>query len=99
MKFEKGKSGNKNGRPKGRGNFITMDMRSWIKKLLEDNQQQFEADMKKLEAHQRVVMFEKLLSYVVPKCQAIEIDTGAKKFQEEVDELMNSLKKENHEEY
>jgi len=90
MKFEKGKTGNPNGRPKGRGNFITMELRSWIKKILEDNQQQIEADLKALEPHQRVAMFEKLLNYVVPKCQAIEIETDTHK--EDVEELIKRLK-------
>ena len=69
---KKGQTGNPAGRPKGTPNKVTTDLRDWIKELLNDNRQTFEADLKKLEPHQRVAIFEKMLSYSVPKMQSVE---------------------------
>jgi len=60
------------GRQKGTPNKTTQDLRSWISQLLDDNRKQVIDDLKKLEPHQRVAVFEKLASYVIPKMQSID---------------------------
>jgi hypothetical protein len=63
------------GRTKGTPNKTTSDLREWINLVLNDNKEQFEADLNSLEPYKRVLLYEKLLSYVVSKNQSIEIDT------------------------
>ncbi|GAB6121177.1 hypothetical protein [Dysgonomonas termitidis] len=60
------------GRAKGTPNKVTSDLRTWINELLNDNRKQFAKDLQALEPHQRVMIFEKLLSYAVPKMQSVE---------------------------
>jgi hypothetical protein len=60
------------GRAKGTPNKVTTDLRGWINKLLNDNRKQFESDLKHLEPQQRLMIFEKLLPYAVPKMQSVE---------------------------
>ncbi|GAB6395406.1 MAG: hypothetical protein MdMp024_1718 [Bacteroidales bacterium] len=67
MKFQKGHIANPNGRPKGSPNKATADLRKWVKELLDGNREQFIRDMQELEPYQRLVVWEKLLAYVLPK--------------------------------
>jgi hypothetical protein len=60
------------GRTKGTSNKVTTDLRTWINELLDNNRQQIITDLKRLEPQQRVMFFEKLLSYSLPKLQSVE---------------------------
>jgi hypothetical protein len=60
------------GRAKGTPNKVTSDLRAWINELLDSNRGQIAKDIKLLEPHRRVMIFEKLLSYAVPKMQSVE---------------------------
>lgn len=63
----KGISNNPYGRPRGTPNKITTDLREFIGQLLSDNLEQFNADFQQLDAKDRLMIMEKLLSYVLPK--------------------------------
>jgi hypothetical protein len=67
MKYTKGQTGNPNGRPKGSPNKATAELREWVKELLDGNREQFIRDMQALEPYQRLVLWERLLAYVLPK--------------------------------
>jgi len=87
------------GRSKGTPNKITTDLRGWINYVLNKNQNQFETDLKKLEPHQRVAIFEKLLSYSVPKLQSVEAKIDLNQLSDEqlntiINELTNTLSDE-----
>jgi hypothetical protein len=60
------------GREKGTPNKVTTDLKLWINELLNDNREQFIRDLKLIDPKQRVMIFEKLLSYAVPKMQSVE---------------------------
>ena len=51
MGLEKGRTNNPNGRPRGKPNKVTTDLRKWINEVLSNNQKQFESDLKRLEPH------------------------------------------------
>ena len=59
------------GRQKGTANKVSDTLKNHITGLLSDNWMQFAADIQKLEPLQRVQVYERLLTYVVPKIQSI----------------------------
>jgi hypothetical protein len=74
MAFTKGQTGNPNGRPKGSPNKATANLREWVKELLDNNREQFIRDLQELEPYQRLIFWEKLLAYVLPKPVAEQED-------------------------
>lgn len=70
----KGKTNNPNGRPKGKPNRITADLREYLKQLLNDNLDQFSKDFEQLEPKDRLIMMERLLGYILPKLSNVAIN-------------------------
>jgi len=84
------------GRQKGTPNKITTDLRTWLNDLLNNNRQTFENDLHELEPHQRVAIFEKLLSYSLPKLQSVEAQIEQRLdnlTDEQIDVIINQLTK------
>lgn len=69
-----GKTNNPNGRPRGKPNRITGEMRSWIQQLINDNKNQLENDLQALEPKDRWQIIERLLNYCIPKQSAVDAD-------------------------
>ena len=92
--MEKGHTNNPNGRPKGKPNKITQDVRGWLSAVIDKNRKQMERDLKALEPKDRLQMLEKLMQYVVPKQQAVstEIDF-AKLSDDQLDAVIDQLTK------
>jgi hypothetical protein len=67
MGFEKGASGNPNGRPKGSKNKYQGTLRSMIADFLDNNFEKVIRDFKKLSPKDRLKFFTDLLPYAVPK--------------------------------
>lgn len=65
--MEKGKTNNPNGRPLGTPNKISTELKQWISNLIDNNKEQFEADLANVEPEKRLLILEKLLQYVIPK--------------------------------
>ena len=72
--FEKGQSGNPKGRPKGSRNRSSEVHREWIDAFLQKKQRVFVEAFDELEAKDKVTIYEKLMAYVVPKAQRLEVD-------------------------
>lgn len=75
MPQPKGKTGNPVGRPKGIPNRTTSELRAWVQTLVERNEKKFTADLKKLEPYQRLLILEKLMGFVLPKLQSVDVQT------------------------
>jgi hypothetical protein len=65
--FKKGTGG----RPKGSKNKVNHNLREMISKFLKDQWPQLLEDWGQLSPKQRVIMFEKLSGYVVPKYSSV----------------------------
>jgi ribosome-binding ATPase YchF (GTP1/OBG family) len=73
-KFKKGESGHPEGRTRGVQNKITKELRERIKDFLEDKWDGIERDFDKLKPEQRVMLFEKLLQYILPRLSYVDLD-------------------------
>lgn len=113
MGQKKGQTGNPNGRPKGSPNRVTGTVKEWIASIIDGNRQQFEEDLSKLDAGERVRVISNLLPFVVPKLQSASaqelLEAEYKKLEElletapdeainEIVERINRLKNESRRE-
>ncbi len=74
MRFKKGQSGNPQGRPPGTANKTTEAIRATVNKFISDNLPNIQAEYENLEAKDKLEFLNKLLAYVLPKLQAVEMD-------------------------
>ena len=72
MAQKKGKTGNPNGRPRGRQNKVTVTMKVWIQGLVSDNLEQLKKDLGDLDPRDRWNIVEKLMGYITPKLQSLD---------------------------
>lgn len=100
MKFEKGKSGNPNGRPEGAKNKITTELRDFLGGFLNENKEKFMQDAKKLDPFSFTKLYLESMQFVSPKLKQTEIkDTTTLEMflnmsPEERTEIIKQLKKQ-----
>jgi len=75
------------GRQPGSQNKVTKDLKEWITKTITSQQATIEKDFEALESKDRIMLFEKLLAYVVPRRQSIDVSQEYK----ELERLLNTL--------
>lgn len=98
MPFDKGQSGNPEGRPKGTANKITIQLRETISDFLENNFEQIKRDFKRLQPKDRAKLYCDLLQYSLPKLQAMQLETEFDKLTDaQLDYIIEGLKKNNTE--
>ena len=61
------------GRQPGSQNRVTSEMKAWLTEIIEENKPQFVDNLKKLEPDKHVQVIEKLMAYIVPKPQNMDI--------------------------
>ena len=87
--FTKGQGG----RPKGRPNKKTQDLRLWINCLLDSNREVIQQDFLKLSPKDRVILFSTLLKFVLPTLQAVQVQTDFDKLSDEdLQKIIDTLK-------
>ncbi len=80
------------GRKKGTPNKTTKELRKWISELLDENREQIKEDLKAVEPYQRIMIFEKFLSYTVPKLQSVEANIDLSNLtDEQIDEIIKKI--------
>lgn len=90
MGLHKGTTNNPNGRPKGKPNRTTDELRVMVQNFIDDNLQTLQADFDKLEPKDRLTFIERLLKHVLP-APLQELDRLT---DEQLNELINRLKSE-----
>jgi uncharacterized protein (UPF0305 family) len=88
-------TGKTGGRAKGTPNKVTTGVREWIAGLIDKNRRQMERDLRQLESKDRLIMFERLMQYVVPKMQNITAKIDLDRLSDEqLDSVINELTKD-----
>jgi len=81
--FKKGESGNPAGRPPGAENKASGSLRQRINKFLADNWEQMQQDFEALEPKDRLMFYEKLMQYGLPKLQSTTLTSDFEKMTDE----------------
>ena len=74
MAFKKGNSGNPKGRPAGSANKTTEAIRATVNQFISDNLPNIQNEFDQMESKDKLEFLNKLLAYVLPKLQAVEMD-------------------------
>jgi hypothetical protein len=91
MKYKKGESGNPAGRKKGKPNRTTDQIRAMLHDFINTNIETLQTDFESMEPEKRLSFFERLLKHILPApLQELE-----RLSDEQLDELINRLKKNN----
>lgn len=92
MGLHKNQSNNLKGRPKGRPNKATAELRERIKNFLDGNFETVQNDFQSLDPVQKLSFYEKLIKYVIPVQNSNELKIDFEKMSDsELNELINRL--------
>lgn len=93
MAFEKGKSGNPNGKPKGAKNKINADLRKRITDFLNGEFETITEDFRSLEPKDKLKFYTDILQYGLPKLQTTSLEVDFESMSEDqLDYIIEQLK-------
>ena len=78
------------GRAKGTPNKTTSTVKEWLTKLIQDNRQQVEDDLRNVLPEERLRIIASLLNYVVPKQQTVSIEESMAAEYKELERLLQT---------
>lgn len=93
MPFEKGKSGNPNGRPKGAKSRTSEEIRTLLLDFIDSNVSTLQEEFNKLDAEKKLNFIDKMLKHVLPP----QITDLSQLSEENLDVLLNRLKQQTDE--
>lgn len=73
MGLKKGRTNNPNGRPVGKQNRVTTEIKDVINKFLKENTNNLQTEFDNLESKDKLRFVIDLLPYAVPKLQSVEV--------------------------
>lgn len=79
MPHKKGVTNNPNGRPTGKPNKVTKELRELMQSFIETNFQDLQKEYDKLEGLDKFKAMDKFMQYVLPKYSAVEFLAAIKK--------------------
>ncbi|NDV82266.1 hypothetical protein [Bacteroides sp. 51] len=82
------------GRKAGTPNKATLDTKQWIAAIIDNNRERFEKDLDSLEPKERIVIIEKLMSYVTPKMQSVSVEAQIQAEYESLSKLLKEAPEE-----
>lgn len=82
-------TGKTGGRKAGTPNKISSELKVWVKDLIDENRATFEKDLKELEPKDRLMIIEKLMTYILPKQQAISAELQVQTEYAELEKLLD----------
>ena len=93
MGLNKGTTNNPNGRPKGKPNKITGDLREMIKNFLYDKYEDFTTSFAAMPADEKVKAYTALLKYSIPTLQSTKEEVDFNNFSEaQLDYIIECIK-------
>lgn len=95
MGLHKGSTNNPKGRPAGKPNKTTSEVKNLLLAFVSTNLDTLQTDFNKLDSVQRLNFFEKVLKFVIPT-QREEVTDLEKLTDEQLDRIIDELKKGNN---
>ncbi len=81
MRYKQGQSGNPKGRPKGSKNKSTAEMKEWLGLFLAEHRDELNEVWKELDPSDKYRYFVALMSFNIPKQQAVKADVTTEREQ------------------